>query len=179
MLGTERLLRALQSFEVGQFIFSSSMLVHAPQPPGHLINENSPFEPKWDYPVSKLAAEEKILREHGQIPFAILRIAGVYDDRCHLPALAQQIARINERKLISHVFPGDSSHGQASIHMGDLLDGIGRLLSKRHELPDHLTLLLGEPETPCYAALQREIGMDKAHAAGNMTTGRAWRHDGR
>lgn len=88
------------------------------------INEDSPLEPKWDYPQSKVAAEEKILRAHGKIPFTILRIAGVYDDMCHLPALYQQIARIYERKLISHVFPGDSTHGQASIHMDD----IGRLI---------------------------------------------------
>ena len=32
--GTNRLLRALHKFEVGQFIFSSTMLVHAPCQPG-------------------------------------------------------------------------------------------------------------------------------------------------
>jgi nucleoside-diphosphate-sugar epimerase len=45
-LGTRRLLRALQDFEVGQFVFSSSMLVHATQEPGRPINEDSPLEPK-------------------------------------------------------------------------------------------------------------------------------------
>lgn len=166
VLGTERLLRALQSFEVGRFIYSSSMLVHAPQPPGVLITESSSLDPKWDYPKSKLAAEEKIFREHGSVPFAILRIAGVYDDECHLPALAQQIARIYERKLISRVFPGDSSHGQASIHMDDLLDAFVALISKQTALPPHQVLLIGEPQTPSYAQLQHEIG--------NLIHGEPW-----
>src|SRR6266851_3867772 len=38
--GTERLLRALKSFHVEQFIFSSTMLVHAPCEPGQRINED-------------------------------------------------------------------------------------------------------------------------------------------
>ena len=52
--GTERLLKALQGFEVEQFIFSSTMLVHAPCQPGQKINEDWPIEPKWDYPLSKV-----------------------------------------------------------------------------------------------------------------------------
>lgn len=44
--GTQRLLRMLQDFEVEQFIFSSTDLVHAPSRPGQLINEDSPLEPK-------------------------------------------------------------------------------------------------------------------------------------
>ncbi|MEJ7805288.1 MAG: NAD(P)-dependent oxidoreductase [Telluria sp.] len=157
--GTERLLRALQSFDVGRFIYSSSILVHAPQPPGQPINESSPLEPKWDYPRSKFAAEEKIFSEHGRVPFAIVRIAGVYDDLCHLPALAQQIARIYERKMTSHVFPGDSTHGQAAIHMDDLIEAIAALIVTHDALPAPQTLLLGEPESPSYAQLQDEIGL--------------------
>lgn len=157
--GTERVLRELQTFQVEQFIYSSSMLVHAPQLPGQPINEDSPLQPKWDYPQSKLAAEQKIMQGHGRIPFTILRIAGVYDDMCHLPALAQQIARIYERKLISHVFPGESRHGQASIHMDDLVTAMTTLIAKRHEVPPDQILLVGEPETPSYADLQHAIGM--------------------
>lgn len=158
VIGTERILRALQAFEVGQFIFSSSMLVHAPQPPSRLINESSPLEPKWDYPQSKFDAEGKIFRAHGHVPSAILRIAGVYDDSCHLPALAQQIARTYERKLISHVFPGKSTHGQASIHMDDLIVAIDLLIETQKKLPTHQAFLLGEPETPSYARLQEDLG---------------------
>ena len=89
--GTGRLLRGLRSFRVGQFVFSSTMLVHAPTEPGRKITEDSPIDPTWDYPVSKDRTEELIRRERGDIPAVILRIAGVYDDRCHSIPLAHQI----------------------------------------------------------------------------------------
>ena len=86
--GTERLLRGLKEFDVGQFIFSSSMLVHAPCQPGERINEDWPLDPKWDYPKSKVEAEKVVQAERGTIHTVILRIAGVYDDRCHSIPLA-------------------------------------------------------------------------------------------
>src|SRR6266540_3365131 len=104
--GTERLLRALREFEVEQFVFSSTMLAHAPCKPGERIKEDRPLEPKWDYPKSKVATEELIRAKRGSIPAVILRIAGVYDDLCRSIPLAHQIQRIYERQLLSHVFPG-------------------------------------------------------------------------
>ena len=44
--GTERLLHGLRDFEVDQFIFASTMLVHAPCEPGARINEDWPLKPK-------------------------------------------------------------------------------------------------------------------------------------
>lgn len=158
VLGTRRLLRALQSFEVGQFVFSSSMIVHAPGQPDQPIDEDAPLEPKWEYPKSKVETEEVIRKEHGRISYLILRIAGVYDDECHLPALAQQIQRIYERRLISRFFPGDSAHGQAAVHAGDLIEAFAAAIERRRELPAELTLLVGEPETASYAEIQSELG---------------------
>ena len=46
--GTRRLIDGLQSFEVGQFIFASTMLVHrATDGPDERIDEDSPIEPSW------------------------------------------------------------------------------------------------------------------------------------
>ncbi|HSW86483.1 MAG TPA: NAD(P)-dependent oxidoreductase, partial [Rhabdochlamydiaceae bacterium] len=105
--GTERLLKHLQDFEVDQFIFSSTMLVHAPCEVGQRINENSPIDPKWSYPKSKVQTELLIHQERGKIKkTTILRIAGVYDDRCHSIPLSNQIQRIYEKQLTSHLFPG-------------------------------------------------------------------------
>jgi nucleoside-diphosphate-sugar epimerase len=115
--GTERLLHGLRDFEVEQFIFSSTMLVHAPCEPGERINEEWPLEPKWDYPKSKVATEELILRERGNVPVVFLRIAGVYDDGCHSIPIAHQIKRIYERRFISRIFSGDITHGAAFVHM--------------------------------------------------------------
>jgi nucleoside-diphosphate-sugar epimerase/uncharacterized membrane protein len=156
--GTERLLRELQAFELGQFVFASTMLVHAPTRPGCPINEESPLEPKTPYPRSKLDTEEVIARRRGDIPVAILRPAGVYDERCHAAFLAQQIANIYERQFESYVYPGDPTTGQSYLHLEDLIEAMERLIERRASLPPELTLLLGEPETMGYGELQKEIG---------------------
>ena len=156
--GTARLLRALQGFDVEQFVFSSTMLVHAPTSPGQPIREDSLLEAKWAYPKSKLDAEHQVRSEHGKIPYVILRLAGVYSEEGELPALAQQIARISERRLTSHVFPGDLRHGQSSIHLYDLVDLFELLVERRADLPQDLVLLAGEPQPPSYGELQAELG---------------------
>jgi nucleoside-diphosphate-sugar epimerase len=156
--GTKRLLHGLQSFRVEQFVFSSTMLVHAPCEPGQRINEDGPLDAKWDYPKSKVKTEELIRSLHGHMPYVLLRIAGVYDDACHSIPLANQMQRINERWLTSHVYPGDTSRGQAFIHLDDLVEAFWLLAERRAELSRALTLLLGESETLSYDELQRALG---------------------
>ncbi len=155
--GTRRLLQALQKFEVGQFIFSSTMLVHAPCQVDQVINEDWPLLPKWDYPKSKVRTEQVIHEERGNIPTVILRIAGVYDDRCHSIPIANQIQRIYEHQLTSHFFAGDPSHGASFLHMDDLVEAIAMAVEKRKELPPETTLLIGEPKTLSYNFLQNRI----------------------
>jgi nucleoside-diphosphate-sugar epimerase len=156
--GTERLLRGLQRFHLEQFVFSSSMLVHASCEPGQHINEDWPLDPRWDYPKSKIETEKLLLAQRGNIPVVLLRIAGVYDDVCHSLPLAHQIQRIYERRLISHLFPGSIMHGQAFLHLEDLLDAFSLLVRRRAKLPPALTVLLGEPETLSYDELQETFG---------------------
>lgn len=157
--GTERLLRGLQGFQVGQFVFSSTMLVHKPSEPGHRINEDSPLEPTWPYPRSKVATERIIREQRGAIPAVLLRIAGVYDDEGHSIPIAHQIQRIYERQLESRVFPGDPSRGrQAFVHLDDLVDAFELLVDHRAQLGPELTLLLGEPDAMSYGELQDELG---------------------
>ena len=45
--GADRLLNHLQSFELEQFVFTSTMLVHRATKPGETITEDSPLEGKW------------------------------------------------------------------------------------------------------------------------------------
>lgn len=153
--GTGRLLRALKTFDVEQFVFSSTMLVHAPCEPGERIDESWPLEPKWDYPRSKIETEELIRHERGEIHAVSLRIAGVYDDRCHSIPLANQMQRIFERRLTSKVFPGDISRGQALVHLDDAIEALIRTVEKRHELGPDETFLIGESNTLSYDDLQR------------------------
>lgn len=153
--GTERLLKGLQSFEVDQFIFSSTMLVHKPTQPGVKINEDSSVEPRWDYPLSKAKTEAVIHKERGKMSTVNLRIAGVYDDRCHSIPLSNQMQRIIENQFEAHVFSGDITHGAAFVHMDDLIDAIALCVQKRKTLPAELNLLIGEDVTFSYDQIQR------------------------
>ncbi|HXV61925.1 MAG TPA: NAD(P)-dependent oxidoreductase, partial [Vicinamibacteria bacterium] len=156
--GTSRVLRYLQSFEVEQFVFSSSLLVMKPVESGQEITELSPTEALWDYPQSKREAERVILAERGAIPTVILRIAGVYDEGCHSIPIANQIQRIYEKQVESHFFPGDRSHGQPFVHREDLVRCFRRTVERRDRLSDAEVFLIGEPEVVSYGELQDELG---------------------
>lgn len=155
--GTRRLLEALQNFEVGQFIFSSTMLVHKPCQPGQKINEEWPVEPTWGYPKSKVETEKLIDEKRGKIPAVILRIAGVYEDACHSIPISHQIQRIYEKQFESHFFAGDITHGASFLHMDDLIAAIALAVNKRDSLPPKLVLEVGEEKTLSYDELQRKI----------------------
>jgi nucleoside-diphosphate-sugar epimerase/uncharacterized membrane protein len=155
--GTQNLLRALQAFEVGQFIYASTMLVHAPTLPGRPINETAPLAPAWPYPQSKLAAERIVEIERDGIPTLVFRIAGVYTDDGEVPSLANQIQRLFERQMASRVFPGDATHGQAFVHLDDVARAFRAALDRRAQLPQQTTILIGEPVTESYASLQNLI----------------------
>jgi nucleoside-diphosphate-sugar epimerase len=157
--GTERLLRGLKDFRVEQFVFSSTMLVHAPTEPGRPIDEDAPLDPTWDYPESKVRTEELIRRERGDIPVVLARIAGVYTDRCDSIPLAHQIQRIYEKQLTGHVYPADTDRGQAFVHLDDLIDAFVRTIERRAALPPETVLLIGEPETMSYDELQKLLGL--------------------
>lgn len=156
--GTRSLLLALQSFEVEQFIYASTMLVHAPCQPGERISEQQPIDPRWAYPKSKAAAEAVIRQEHGQIPSLMLRLAGVYDAHVMVPTTAQQVARIYERDFQSHLYAGSTLVGQSMLHRDDMLDAFRRAVDRRASLPPDCAILIGEPDAMGYEALQDELG---------------------
>lgn len=156
--GTRNLLRALQAFEVEQFLYASTMLVHASCRPGEHIDENQPFDPAYVYPKSKLEAEEAIKTEHGHIPYVILRLAGVYDEKSLIPTLAQQIARIHRREFQGYLYAGSTLTGQSLLHKEDMVDAFRRTIDRRTELPSGTAILIGEPDPMGYDALQDEIG---------------------
>ncbi len=155
--GTQRLLEELENFTVEQFIFSSTMLVHAPCQPGRKIDEDWPLDPKWAYPQSKVRTENVIRENSGDIPIVLLRIAGVYNDFCHAVPLAQQMARIRERDITATVYPGDLTHGQSFMHLSDLVDALKVMVDRRADLPPETIMLLGEDEVVSYGELQREF----------------------
>ncbi|RKF12713.1 NAD-dependent epimerase/dehydratase family protein [Roseovarius spongiae] len=156
--GTRNLLRALQAVKVEQFVYSGTMLVHAPGVPGERITEDTPLAPAWAYPQSKARTEEIISEEAGDIPPIFLRLAGLYDDKTAVPTLSHQIARIYERDFKSHVFSGNTDAGQAFIHLDDMLALFKRVVDRRARIDPGEVILAGEPDTLSYDALQQRIG---------------------
>src|SRR5205823_14266506 len=95
--------------------------------------------------------------DRGQIPVVLLRIAGVYSDRCQSIPLANQIQRIYERRITAKVFPGDTSTGQSFVHLDDLVEAFAAVVARRRALSPVTTILVGEPEPLSYDELQREF----------------------
>ncbi|MDI9819246.1 MULTISPECIES: vitamin K epoxide reductase family protein [unclassified Legionella] len=155
--GTKRLLEILQRFEVERFIYSSTMLVHEPGEPGDLINEQSPVKAQWAYPRSKEKTEKIIEQYHGNIPYLIVRLAGLYSNETCIPTLAQQIVRVYERRLKSNFYAGDIEAGQSFIHEADLLSLFKKAIQYRNELAEEEIILAGEPESVSYKTLQKLI----------------------
>ena len=166
--GTRRMLDALSEFDVQQFVFSSTMLVHEPTDLGDEIDESDPIEASWPYPESKVDTE-RLIREHPASPSmstVIVRIAGVYDEAGHSPPLTNQIKRIDGRWPTSHFYPADLDRGQAFVHLADAVDALVRIVARRDELPGHFPVLVAEPRTVGYGELQDLIG--------NELHGRDW-----
>jgi nucleoside-diphosphate-sugar epimerase len=171
---TWRLLQGLGAFDLEQFVFSSTLLVKnsaevedeavTKWPGGEKDDETG------DYARSKAEAEQAIEQEwqewqewrgwleRGNIPAVILRIAGVYDEECHSIPIAQQINHIYEKKLESYLFSGATDHGQAFVHVDDLVDCFLRVIELRRELGSYEVFLIAEPDVMSYAELQDQIG---------------------
>lgn len=157
--GTKNLLDELQEFHVDRFIYTSTMLVHKAVKPGELIDESSPLAPQWAYPESKAKTEEVIRRCHGNIPYTLLRLAGVYDEETAVPTLGHQIARIYESSVKGFLYAGDLKAGQAFIHHLDMVELVERTVSQRNQLPEEDVMLAGETQVLSYQDLQQQIGL--------------------
>ncbi len=156
--GTRRILSLLSSFNVGQFVFASTLLVMKPSQNGRPIDESAPLQAEWRYPQSKLRAEELIAEERGRMPAAVLRIGGVYDEWGRAVPIAQQMKRIYEKELESYLFPGDPSNGQSMVHLEDVVSCFESVIERRKHLSGFEPFLIGEPAAMSYEELQDQIG---------------------
>lgn len=156
--GTEHLLNILNTFDVEQFIYSSSILVHKPNLIGRPLNENSPISGSWELPRSKILAENSVHNLGPLIPSKItIRLGGVYEDTCNSIPLSNQIQRIYEKQFASHVLPGNVRYGAPFIHMEDLINCIELLVNQRDLLKGDRTYLIAESERLSYDQTQRII----------------------
>lgn len=155
--GTKCFLELLQEFEVNQFIFSSTDLIYIPVEKGEKLNENAGINAKWGYPTSKILTEDLILKYDGKFRSVILRIAEVYDDYGNSTPLSHQIKRIYDNKITSHLYAGNLEHGDAFVHLDDVILAIIRTVERRNILPGQVVINIGEPYSPSYGTLQKTI----------------------
>ncbi len=156
--GSDRLLNQLKDFECEQFVFTSTMLVHAPCAVGEHISEGDPLEAKWPYPQSKIETERLIRDGHPRVRSVFLRIAGIYTDEGRQPTIVQQIKRIYKKDFQSHFFPGDTATGQSAVHLDDAVDAIVRTVERRNLIEPRTAILIGEADPVSYHELQSMIG---------------------
>jgi nucleoside-diphosphate-sugar epimerase len=76
---------------------------------------------------------------------------------CHSVPIANQIKRTFERDVTSLLYPGEFEAGQSFIHLDDLVACYDVAVKRRRELPEHLVLLIGEPDIVSYRQMQTII----------------------
>lgn len=168
-----RLMAALAPCRPQQWVFLSSMYVHAPTHPGCAINESSPLQVHDDASDLLLALERTVVHECGTTTAVVIRTAPLYDDRGHSTLLAAKRASL-ERPGSAHLFDyRDTRAGQPLLHVADLADALDRVIARRSALPASTTLLLAEDEPLCFKglALAEGAGHDPrllGHARGDV-----------
>jgi nucleoside-diphosphate-sugar epimerase len=124
------------------------------------------------YPKSKTAAEAVLREEHGHIPSVVLRLAGVYDTQTMVPTMAQQMARIYERDLQSHLYAGSLLVGQSALHRDDMLAALRLAVDRREQLPGGTEILIGEADAiGCHAMTDKTHRHSARSAARRSSAG--------
>ncbi len=128
VLGTARLLRALDPSRIKWFTLASSMAVYADAPAAAPISESYPTRPLSPYGVGKLAAEDvsdQILAARG-IPFTALRFFNTYGPgqtfTPYVGVLTIFITRLLRGESIT-IF-GDGEQRRDFIHVSDIVAGV-------------------------------------------------------
>jgi UDP-glucose 4-epimerase len=127
VMGTARILRAVDASRVKWFTLASSMAVYADAPSPSPIDENHPTQPISPYGVGKLAAEgvsRQILQAKG-IPFTVVRFFNTFGPgQTYTPyvgVLTIFVTRLLRGESIT-IF-GDGEQQRDFIHVDDIVAG--------------------------------------------------------
>ncbi len=119
--GTANVLNASKYEGVNRLIFASSIGAMKPPPVGSSLTEESPTSEFIPYARSKFLGEKLIMETSPQIPYTILRIAGVFSDWCELPPLYGLIKLWTSAFPFGCLIPGRGETGIPYIHVNDLV----------------------------------------------------------
>lgn len=106
------------------FIYSSSMAALAPTSPQVAITEQSEPLGLWEYPKSKIRAENFLQKQQITQTIVILVLAGVYSDYCELVPLYQTIELVDSRSVEKFFYPGHRDRGITYVHVEEVCDAV-------------------------------------------------------
>ncbi len=119
--GTANILNASKQEGARRLIFASSMAAMEPPEGGSFLTEDSPTSEFTPYSKSK-SIGEKLIKETGvQVPYTILRIAGVFSEWCELPPLYSLFKLWTSAFPLGCIIPGRGESGIPYIHINDLV----------------------------------------------------------
>jgi nucleoside-diphosphate-sugar epimerase len=115
--GTRNMLAACQPAGLRAFVYVSSSTLYDRQP--DWVDEDSETSPRYDYPQSKLDAEELLLEAHRQngFPAMIARMAGIYGPGA--PMLGTDLVRRGRLRIT-----GDGQNVVSIIHVEDAVQAL-------------------------------------------------------
>ena len=78
----------------------------------------------WEYPKSKIIAEDFLQKQKIKQTVIILVLAGVYSDYCELVPLYQTIELVPGRSPEKFFYPGRSDRGITYVHVEEVCDAV-------------------------------------------------------
>ncbi len=151
--GTSNVLNACKYEGVKRLIFASSIAAMEPSAGSSFLTEDSPTSEFTPYARSKSLGEKLIEENSAQVPYTILRIAGVFSDWCELPPLYGLIKLWTSPYPFGCMVPGRGKSGIPYIHLNDLVSLMRNCILLDHKLgTSHIFLA-----SPQGAVLHRQL----------------------
>lgn len=130
--GVEELLRLIgRDAPTGcVLVHAGSMATLAPVEPGQLQKEDSPRAGLWEYPRSKIRAEQILDGAPVPQPVVQLILAAVYSDWCELVPLFEWIELCASRGPEKYFYPGPAGRGLTYCHVDEVVGAFAQVLKK-------------------------------------------------
>jgi len=132
--GTAMVIETSKKEGVKRLIFASSIAAMTPPASGSFLTEASPTSEYTPYARSKSHGERLLVEASPQLPYTILRIAGVFSDWCELPPLYSLIKLWTAGYPFGFMIPGRGESGIPYIHINDLVFLIRKCIFIDHKL---------------------------------------------
>lgn len=136
-------------------IYASSMASLAATEPGEPLTEKSSRLGAWQYPASKIEAENILREAASKRPVVELVLAAVYSDLGELVPLFNQIELIRSRSIEKYMYPGPTDRGLTYVHIRETVDAFLRAIDQFFGCIGPHRFLVGQQRPVSYEYLHR------------------------